>query len=210
MKTKSDNEELGPGFDVEPFGPEAQKTTVSGHVVVHWEIPVNELNIADASRGIDPSEAIDVTSQIVRALRKLLGGVVRFEDEYGTFSDVDFSDDEYANPTAPTPETISAWSCLACDIHVEEAPRVSFAGDLGLLHGQFGGRAPPLVVELEAKRWAWVQDGKLWVTSGAGWVRAGESDVVPGFGGRVLTSREREELVRQLGNPAEQNERETQ
>jgi hypothetical protein len=34
--------------------------------------------------------------------------------------------------------------------------------------------------------------------------------VVPGFGGRVLTSREREELVRQLGNPAEQNERETQ
>jgi hypothetical protein len=66
----------------------------------------------------------------------------------------------------------------------------------------------PLVVELGARTWAWVQDGRLWVTSGAGWQLIVDSDVVPGLGGRVLTAREREELVKQLGNPAEQNERE--
>jgi hypothetical protein len=64
------------------------------------------------------------------------------------------------------------------------------------------------VVKLGVGTLAWVQDGRLWVTSGAGWRLVGDSDVLPGFGGRVLTAREREELVARLGNPAEQNERE--
>lgn len=65
-----------------------------------------------------------------------------------------------------------------------------------------GEHLEPLVVEIGAKTWAWVESGRLWISSGAAWAEASSDAPIYGFGGRVLTRREVEALEVKLGRPA--------